>query len=78
MVQKKNAKKAEANPISKLVKTLNKKQLAYTDLNLKDPRNGEYLLSVFHLIPGKNLNILQAACEVAAESSTGTNFKVKY
>jgi len=44
---------------------------------LNDPKNGEYLLSVFHLVPGNNLNILQAAAEVAAESSTGTNFAVK-
>jgi ribulose-bisphosphate carboxylase large chain len=34
------------------------------------------MLSVFHLLPGKGLNILQASAEVAAESSTGTNFKV--
>ncbi len=61
----------------KLIKTLNSKQEAYTNLDLKDPKNGEYLLAVFHLIPGKGLNILQAATEVAAESSTGTNFKVK-
>jgi len=34
------------------------------------------MLACFHLIPGKNLNLLQAACEVASESSTGTNFLV--
>ena len=61
----------------KLIKTLNSKQEAYANLDLKDPKNGEYLLAVFHLIPGKGLNILQAAAEVAAESSTGTNFKVQ-
>jgi ribulose-bisphosphate carboxylase large chain len=61
----------------KLIKTLNSHQAAYVDLNLKKPQNGEYLLAVFHLKPGKKLNILQAACEVAAESSTGTNFAVK-
>ena len=61
----------------KLIKTLNSKQEAYANLDLKDPKNGEYLLAVFHLIPGKGLNILQAATEVAAESSTGTNFKVQ-
>jgi len=61
----------------KLLKTLNEKQLAYCNLGLKDPKNGEYMLAIFHLLPGKNLNILQAATEVAAESSTGTNFKVK-
>nr|VDS11112.1 RuBisCO long chain, Form II/III [uncultured DPANN archaeon] len=59
-----------------LLKTLNAKQKAYVNFNLKNPKNGEYLLSVFHLIPGGDLNILQAASEVAAESSTGTNFKV--
>ncbi len=60
-----------------LLKTLNDKQRAYVNLNLKNPKNGEYLLTVSHLVPGKDLNILQAAAEVAAESSTGTNFKVK-
>ncbi|MCX8158836.1 MAG: ribulose-bisphosphate carboxylase [Candidatus Pacearchaeota archaeon] len=59
-----------------LIKSLNEKQQAYVNLNLKNPTNGEYLLTVFHLIPGKDMNILQAASEVAAESSTGTNFKV--
>ena len=60
----------------KLIRSLNSKQEAYINLDLKDPKNGEYLLTVFHLIPGGELNILQAATEVAAESSTGTNFKV--
>ncbi len=59
-----------------LLKTLNPKQEAYVDFNIKNPKNGEYLLCVFHLKPGKVLNTLQAAAEVAAESSTGTNFKV--
>ncbi|MCI0503259.1 ribulose-bisphosphate carboxylase [Candidatus Micrarchaeota archaeon] len=59
-----------------LLKTLNPKQMAYVNLELKNPQNGEYLLSVFRLVPGGTLNILQAAAEVAAESSTGTNFKV--
>lgn len=59
-----------------LLKMLNPKQLAYVDLELKDPKNGEYMLAVFKLVPGGSLNILQAAAEVAAESSTGTNFKV--
>lgn len=62
--------------IKRLVESLNDKQKAYVDLNLKNPKNGAYLLTVSHLVPGKNLNILQAAAEVAAESSTGTNFKV--
>lgn len=60
-----------------LIKTLNEKQKLYVDFNLKNPDNGKYLLAVFHLVSGKKLNILQAAAEVAAESSTGTNFRVK-
>ncbi len=62
-----------------LLKTLNPKQLAYLKLNLSEERNeknGEYMLAVFYLLPGGSLNTLQAACEIAAESSTGTNFKV--
>ena len=61
----------------KIIKTLNSHQKAYVDLNLSNPRNGKYLLSVFKLVPTKKVNILQAAAEVAAESSTGTNFTVK-
>jgi len=63
--------------VKQLLKTLNPHQAAYVNLELEDPRNGEYLLCVFHLEPGANLNLLQAAAEVAAESSTGTNFKVQ-
>nr|VDS11130.1 RuBisCO long chain, Form II/III [uncultured Candidatus Pacearchaeota archaeon] len=63
------------NP-KQLLKTLNPKQQAYVNLSLPDPRNGEYLLTVFYLKSGGKLNILQAATEVAAESSTGTTFKV--
>ena len=63
--------------LKQLVKTLNPKQKAYVSLNLPNLKGGEYMLSVFHFIPGKNLNTLQAAAEIAAESSTGTNFKVK-
>src|SRR3989338_6408659 len=63
--------------IVKLLKTFNDHQLAYLNLNLKNPQNGEYLLCAFHLLPGHTLNTLQAACECAAESSTGTNFLVK-
>jgi ribulose-bisphosphate carboxylase large chain len=59
-----------------LIQSLNSKQQAYVNLELPDPRNGEYLLGVFHLVPEGKFNILQAAAEVAAESSTGTNFKV--
>ena len=60
-----------------LLKTLNEKQQRYTNLNLPNPKNGEYLLCVFHFVPGKDLNVLQAATEIAAESSTGTNFTVQ-
>ena len=59
-----------------LIKTLNPHQLGYVNFDIPNPKNGEYLLAVFHLISGGNLNILQAAAEVAAESSTGTNFNV--
>jgi len=60
-----------------LLKTLNEKQQRYTNLSLPNPKNGEYLLCVFHFVPGKDLNVLQAATEIAAESSTGTNFAVQ-
>jgi ribulose-bisphosphate carboxylase large chain len=74
-----NIKKSEDNSseIKKLVQTLNEKQKAYVNFDLENPKNGEYLLSVSRLVPGKELNLLQAATEVAAESSTGTNFKVE-
>jgi len=62
---------------NELIKTLNPHQAAYVNFKIKDVKNGEYMLCAFHLLPGGNLNILQASCEVAAESSTGTNFKVK-
>ncbi|MBS3079574.1 ribulose-bisphosphate carboxylase [Candidatus Pacearchaeota archaeon] len=63
--------------LKKFYKTLNDKQKAYVSLNLKDPKNGEYMLCVFRLFPDKSMNILQSAAEIAAESSTGTNFPVK-
>ncbi|MDD3084212.1 MAG: hypothetical protein PHP82_04270, partial [Candidatus ainarchaeum sp.] len=53
--------------LKKLVNSLNDKQKNYVNLSLSNPKNGEYLLSIFHLIPGKRLNILQAAAEVASE-----------
>lgn len=62
--------------VRELLPTLNKHQLAYVNLDLENPQNGDYMLASFHLIPWKKLNILQAACEVSAESSTGTNFAV--
>jgi ribulose-bisphosphate carboxylase large chain len=61
---------------NELLKTLNPHQQAYVNLNLPNPTNGEYMLTVFKMQPGGSLNPLQAACEVAAESSTGTNFLV--
>jgi len=63
--------------MSDMLKTLNPHQRAYVDLELANPTNGEYMLGAFHLVPEKGYSILQAACEVAAESSTGTNFLVK-
>lgn len=63
--------------VKELLPTLNDHQLAYVNLDLPNPQNGEYMLCAFHLIPGGKLNILQAACEVSAESSTGTNFLVQ-
>jgi ribulose-bisphosphate carboxylase large chain len=68
---------SNSDAISKLTESLNDKQQAYVNLSLDNPKNGEYLLTVFHVKPAKENNILQAAAEVAAESSTGTNFKVK-
>ena len=69
--------KQKKQDFSKLVKTLNPKQKAYVNLKLRNPTRGDYLLCVFNLVPFKGANILQAASEVAAESSTGTNFRVK-
>ncbi|MDD4251391.1 MAG: ribulose-bisphosphate carboxylase [Candidatus ainarchaeum sp.] len=63
--------------INQLLKTLNAKQKNYVNLKLRNPKNGEYFLTINHLKPGKKWNMLQAAAEVAAESSTGTNFPVK-
>ncbi len=51
-------------------------QKEYIDLKLKNLTSGAYLLSVFHLVPAKGIDILDAASEVAAESSTGSNIKV--
>jgi len=73
MVKKVIKKKSE---LEKMISSLNEKQLLYLNLDLNNPKNGEYMLGVFHLLSGKPLNTLQAACEVAAESSTGTNFTV--
>ena len=62
--------------IQELLPTLNDHQLVYVNLDLPNPKNGEYMLCAFYLLPGGDLNILQAAAEVSAESSTGTNFLV--
>jgi len=60
-----------------LLESLNAHQKAYIDLDLENPKNWKYLLTVFHCVPADGLNILQAAAEVSAESSTGTNFAVQ-
>ncbi|MDD3178062.1 MAG: ribulose-bisphosphate carboxylase [Candidatus ainarchaeum sp.] len=62
---------------NELYETLNEKQKAYVNFNIPNTKNGEYLLCVFRMKEGKGLNVLQAAAEIAAESSTGTNFKVQ-
>ncbi len=62
--------------LKEMLATLNAHQLAYVNLDLPNPKNGEYMLTCFHIIPGGKLNILQAAAEASAESSTGTNFQV--
>jgi len=67
----------QSREIKKMLSSLNEKQKHYINLNLSNPKNGKYLLCAFHFIPGKGLNILQAAAEIAAESSTGTNFAVQ-
>ncbi len=61
----------------KFLKTLNSHQKAYINLDLANPKNGEYMLAVYHLVSSSEYNILQASAEVAAESSTGTNFAVQ-
>lgn len=63
--------------IEEMQESLNDKQRAYVNFEIPDVKNGEYMLGVFHFRAGKDLNLLQAASEIAAESSTGTNFKVK-
>ena len=57
--------------------SLNEKQRRYCNFDLTNPKNGEYLLCAFHFVANEELNTLQAATEIAAESSTGTNFAVK-
>lgn len=62
--------------MNELLNTLNNHQKAYVNLDLRDPKDGNYLLTVFRCKAKEGLNILQVAAEVAAESSTGTNFLV--
>jgi ribulose-bisphosphate carboxylase large chain len=62
--------------MNELLDTLNPHQKAYVKLDLENPKNGEYLLAVFRCRAKDGLNLLQVAAEVAAESSTGTNFLV--
>jgi len=50
-------------------------QKQYISLGNKDVYNGQYLLSVFHIIPNRE-NLLSAASEVASESSTGSNLEI--
>ncbi|MEK7580593.1 MAG: ribulose-bisphosphate carboxylase [Patescibacteria group bacterium] len=50
-------------------------QKAYLKLDLTNPQNGQYMLAVFHLVPESG-DLLSAATEVAAESSTGSNLEV--
>ena len=63
--------------VKKLLESLNEHQKPYCNLDLKNPQNGKYMLTAFHMIPKKKWNFLQAAAEIASESSTGTNFPVK-
>jgi ribulose-bisphosphate carboxylase large chain len=37
--------------VKELIKTLNPHQSAYINMDLADPKNGDYMLAVFHLIP---------------------------
>jgi ribulose-bisphosphate carboxylase large chain len=39
--------------IEEMKKTLNSHQAAYVNLDLPNPQNGLYMLTVFHMIPGK-------------------------
>lgn len=52
-------------------------QKQYINLELGETtKNGNYLLAVFRLVPEEGMDILDAASEVAAESSTGSNLRV--
>ncbi len=68
---------AKSKRLREELSSLNEKQQRYVNMDLPNPKNGEYLLCVFHFVAGKEFNTLQAATEIAAESSTGTNFTVQ-
>nr|MBP7057821.1 ribulose 1,5-bisphosphate carboxylase [Candidatus Gracilibacteria bacterium] len=52
-------------------------QKEYINLDLGDKAmNGNYMLAVFHLVAAEGMDLLDAASEVAAESSTGSNLRV--
>lgn len=52
-------------------------QKEYINLDLGDKAmNGNYMLTVFHLVAAEGMDLLDAASEVAAESSTGSNLRV--
>ncbi len=53
-------------------------QEGYLGLEMTDAElhNGKYLLAVFHLVPEEGISLTDAATEVAAESSTGSNMRV--
>ena len=51
-------------------------QKEYLKLGLDPVAAGNYMLVVFHLVPGEGRDLLDAASEVAAESSTGSNLTI--
>lgn len=51
-------------------------QEQYLSLGNKDVLNGQYMLSVFKIVPYGDETLESAATEAAAESSTGSNLKV--
>jgi len=67
----------KSKEIKEMIESLNEKQKRYINFDLPNPKNGKYMLCAFHFLPGNGLNTLQSATEIAAESSTGTNFTVQ-
>jgi ribulose-bisphosphate carboxylase large chain len=51
-------------------------QKQYLDIGKSDIHSGEYVLAVFRIKTYNNISLTDAATEVAAESSTGSNLKV--